>query len=238
MNTNDIIIASRNVDTDDELSLFVCTFPEKSDAEIVAVLAAWLSNGWTGENYALHTIVDEIMQGKPSHYVENYVPYMNFGDVASNQCFFRMFSYGNLDALIQAIKRAKSQYGGIQEAFEAVMTKKKRIKHVHEAFAVLFGGGTMFPTRKSNSTFYRYNLLYYWLTFKLKIWTLCPFDDVALLPCNDKVFTEAFKRGLTKRKWKSTLVNVEALTNTARSIFGENFSDFFKLYDVLFFSND
>ena len=74
MNTNDIIIASRNVDTDDELSLFVSTFQKKSDAEIVAVLAAWLSNGLTGENYALHTIVDEIMQGKPSHYVENYVP--------------------------------------------------------------------------------------------------------------------------------------------------------------------
>ena len=124
MNTNDIIIASRNVDTDDELSLF--SRSQKSDAEIVAVLAAWLSNGLTGENYALRTIVDEIMQGKPSHYVENYVPYMNFGDVASNQCFFRMFSYGNLDALIQAIKRAKSQYGGIQEAFEAVMTKKKK----------------------------------------------------------------------------------------------------------------
>lgn len=238
MMEKDNIVNSQNVETDDAKTLFVSTFADKDDAEIVAILAAWLSNGMQGEEYALHTIVDEIMQGKPSEYVKNYAPYMNFGDVAENQCFFRIFSYGNLDALIQAIKRAKSQYGGIQEAFEAVMTKKKRIKHVHEAFAVLFGGGTMFPTRKSNSTFYRYNLLYYWLTFKLKIWTLCPFDDVALLPCNDKVFAEAFKRGLTKRKWKSTLVNVEALTNTARSIFGESFSDFFKLYDVLFFSND
>lgn len=238
MNCKEIITASKMVNTDDEKSVFISSFSDKSDAEIVAVLTVWLTNGLQGEEYALHTLVDEIMQGKPNHYVENYVPYMNFGGVASNQCFFRMFSYGNLDALIQAIKRAKSQYGGIQEAFEAVMTKKKRIKHVHEAFAVLFGCGTMFPTRKSNSTFYRYNLLYYWLTFKLKIWTLCPFDDVALLPCNDKVFAEAFKRGLTNRKWKSTLLNVEALTNTARSIFGENFSDFFKLYDVLFFSND
>ena len=239
MMEKDNIVNSQNVETDDAKTLFVSTFVDKEDAEIVAILSAWLSNGMQGEEYALHTIVDEIMQGKPSEYVKNYAPYMNFGDVAGNQCFFRIFSYGNMDALIQAIKRVKQKYGSFQKAVELVLSKKKRFKYIHEAFAFLIGGNnTMFPTRKSNGTFYRYNLLYYLLAYKLRIWESFKFDDKALLPCNDKVFENALKKNITKRKWKSTLINVEALTSTAKSMFGDSTDEYFKLYDILFFCND
>lgn len=239
MTKSEIITSLKDIDTDDDMSIIVSMSFGKSDAEIVAVLAAWLSNGLQGESYALLSIVEEIMQGKPSEYIENYVPYMNFGDVANNQCFFRMFSYGNLDALMKSIKREKERFGDLQEAFEEYMSRPiYGCNFVHDSFAKMFGHGTMFPSNKSNGTFYRYNLLYYWLTYKLKIWHINPYDDVALLPCNDKIFSNAYIRGFTKKKLKSTCANAAVLTDIAHSIFVDNFSQFFKLYEYLAFCDD
>lgn len=232
MNIGKIITASKTVNTDDKKSVFISSFHDKSDAEIVAVLTAWLTNGLQGEDYALHTIVDEIMQGKPSEYVDNYLPFMNFGDVAAKQCFFRMFTYENLHNLIQSIKNARSKYGSLQGAFESVMSRKKnKCKSVHDAFAIMFSGNTMFPTRESNCTFYRYNLLYYLLAYKLNIWDDDKYNCFAKLPCNDDIFDKAFEFGVITKKRQSTLVNVLYLTDIAKELYGDK--DFFILYDVL-----
>ena len=231
MNCKEIITASKMVNTDDEKSVFISSFSDKSDAEIVAVLTVWLTNGLQGEEYALHTLVDEIMQGKPSEYIDNYLPFMNFGDVAAKQCFFRMFTYENLHNLMQSIKDVKVKYGSLQVAFDNTMSKKRnKCKHIHDAFAILFSGNTMFPTRNSNCTFYRYNLLYYLLTHKLGIWS-DKYMSYAQIPCNDKIFNKAFEIGVIKKRSQSTLVNVLSLTNAAKIIFGD--VEFLRLYDVL-----
>lgn len=239
MKKSELINKAFSVGTDDEKTLFVSTFAHNPDEEeIVAILSAWLSNGTRGELYAIDHLVNDIMQKKPKEYLENYYGEAPSEKFVLSQSFFRQTTHYHLARLLEKIRKIQlSQKPELQDTFEYLMSRpKNKCTFIHDAFAEMFGGETMFPTRESNGTFYRFNLLYYWLTYKLKIWHLNPYKDAALLPCNDKIFTGAYELGVVSKRMTSNLKSTIALTEIAREWFGDK--DFYKMYELLNFYND
>lgn len=227
--TKDQIITC-GVDSDDEKSLFISTFGEKRDAEIVSVLSAWMDNGFKYENTILENFVLAEMI-YPLPYVLNYGGKSKWKD-KGNASMIGILTYSNLNNLLIKLYETYTTSDDLESAFYKYFSNYKRhkCKYAHDALSLIFCGNTGFPTIRNNGTFYRYNLLFYWLTYKLKIWK---HSNIGLLPCNDKIFENAYKYGVIPKRMKSTLTNTIKLTEVAKEMFGDD--DFYKLYEYLNF---
>lgn len=202
---------------------FISSFGDIHDIECVSVFAAWLSNGHRNEFNALKSLICIKMRNRCYDYVMNE---QNIAD--DNASLFRIFTNKHFHSLVHKLRLVLNN-GSLLDTYRTVMEdRKKRCRYAHEAFADMFGGGTLFDTRKTKSTFFRYNLIHYWLYYKLGAWQ--SFDTkTALLPCNDEVFENAYKFGVTKRKLNANLKSAVELTAKAKEMYGE--THFYKMYE-------
>ena len=208
---------------DDKLS-FIATFGNSvSDMEIVATLCAWMTNGYNDELSAIMEITRDMLNDSPTQGVVNWVT----EDVVYDNCFFAILTNKCLYALLERLKGIYAIGSSLKCAYLGEVANHK---YAHEAFASLLGGGTLFPTLESNCTFYRYNLLFYWLVYKLRCWGDVSIGN-ALLPCNDRVFDNAHRLGVTKKRLYANIDGAICLTKIARKWFGDN--DFYKMYELL-----
>lgn len=227
---SELIDKAYKVDTDDEKLSFVSTFDTLYDIEIVATLSAWVSNDVRGENYTIQSFVSDVMENKPTDYISTYVQH-NSCKQLYDSCFFRVLTDSNLHNLLNKFYKIWCCWGGLQNVFE---TNVMQVSFAHEALAMCLSGNTGFPTARSNGTNYRFNLLLYWLAYKLEVWyDPWAFLDSALLPCSDEIFARAYMLGVVDKPMKSTLQNTILLTNKARDWFGDR--DFYKMYELLKF---
>lgn len=223
-------IITCGVDSDNEKSLFISTFTEKRNAEVVAVLGAWMDNGFKYEDVVFENFVlSEMIWVLP--YVLNYGKDGKWKEKGSAS-MIGILTYSNLHNLLTKLYETYIMNEDLEHAFYKYFQNYKRhkCKYAHDALSFIFSGNTGFPTIRNNGTFYRYNLLFYWLTYKLKIWK---YTSIGLLPCNDKIFENAYKFGVIPKRMKSTLTNTIKLTEIAKEMFGDN--DFYKLYEFLNF---
>lgn len=223
-------IITCGVDSDNEKSLFISTFTEKRNAEVVAVLGAWMDNGFKHEDVVFENFVlSEMIWTLP--YVLNYGKDGKWKEKGSAS-MIGILTYLNLHNLLTKLYETYIMNEDLEHAFYKYFQNYKRhkCKYAHDALSLIFSGNTGFPTIRNNGTFYRYNLLFYWLTYKLKIWK---YASIGLLPCNDKIFENAYKYGVIPKRMKSTLTNTIKLTEIAKEMFGDN--DFYKLYEFLNF---
>jgi hypothetical protein len=223
-------IITCGVDSDNEKSLFISTFTEKRNAEVVAVLGAWMDNGFKYEDVVFENFVlSEMIWALP--YVLNYGKDGKWKEKGSAS-MIGILTYSNLHNLLTKLYETYIMNEDLEHAFYKYFQNYKRhkCKYAHDALSLIFSGNTGFQTIRNNGTFYRYNLLFYWLTYKLKIWK---YASIGLLPCNDKIFENAYKYGVIPKRMKSTLTNTIKLTEIAKEMFGDN--DFYKLYEFLNF---
>lgn len=219
-----------SVGTDSEKTLFVSAFDSLYDMEVVALIVAWLSNGVANENIVTRNIVEKVMNNQPSLFVRNIDETLRDG-IIEDACVCGLMTTSHLCTLLEKIKAMKS----MQDEYLSHMERAKdKCKYSHDALAMMFSGGTGFPTRASSSTFYRFNLFFYWMAYKFRLWQVP--TQQALLPCNDKILERAYNLGIVKTPVKSNIANTIALTKKARSYFGDN--DFYKLYEILEFYNE
>lgn len=202
---------------------FISSFSENIDKEIVSILMAWITHLRQEEFYVMRNFIQKTMMPNPLEYILDYNAIET-----SNKCFFNTLTILNLNNLICRIQANVIAHGNIKNAYTA--SRKKRHKYAHETLANIFGGGTGFQTSKTQSTYYRLNLLIYWLTKKLGVWNDINIGN-SLLPCNDLVFLNAYKKGFIKKPMKSNLTNTIALTKIAKDIYGKD--DFYTLYEKL-----
>lgn len=221
---------ANEVNGDTPMSLFISSFDSDDDKFVVCVICAWLSNGYDNETYMARHIVDDIMQGKPSEYVRKYSCLDNIVKTSDkNASFFCLLTYKNFDNLCLSLRRI-FECGGISFVQDTLNKKRRRRMYAHNLLIGMFGDGVGFPTSKSNGTFYRLNLLLYWLTYKTHIIHCSP--TLLLLPCNDRVLERACEmRVVVNKKLRHNLKNAEHLTNVARSMFAGD--EFYKLYEFL-----
>lgn len=230
MKKSDLIRYAYEVDSDTGLSLFISTFLEVGDAEIAAILCAWMSNGIRGEEVVVENLINNTMGSDLQSFMHEYPKHRIFTQQGI-ETFFGTLTYQHLDTLCMAISRALRDYDNLYECYQA-QWKEKKCKYAHQALAYAFGNGCGLPTRSSNCTFYRYNLLFYWLTYKLRLWDDANIQN-ALLPCNDRVLSAAYELNVLHNRAKSTLATIESLTDKARDWFGD--SDFYKMFELLSF---
>lgn len=206
-------LADSVVVTDDCLSFIETSPPELVERN--AFVCAWLTNGLRLEREMIKRACDGFGQ---------YVT----GTQSRNKSFFAYFTDGNLAELTDRYMKYVSSFGSLHSAFIHYAVERPH-EYAHEILAYMFGGGTGFQTLNSNGAFYRYNLLLYWLVFKLRVW-----DDVwtetILLPCNDRTFSRAYDFRIFKHHRKTNLQNTVELTKFARGLFGD---EFYKLYEIL-----
>lgn len=221
---------ANEVNGDTAMSLFISSFDSDDDKFVVCVICAWLSNGYDNEMYMAQHIVNDIMCGKPSEYVKKYTCFDNISKpVDKNSSFFCLLTYKNFDNLCLSLRRI-FELGGISFVQETLNKKRRRRMYAHNMLVGTFGDGVGFPTGKTSGTFYRLNLLLYWLTYKVRIIHCSP--NLLLLPCNDHVLERACEMHVVEnKKLRHNLKNAEYLTNVAVSIFGSE--DFYKLYELL-----
>lgn len=141
-----------------------------------------------------------------------------------------LLTWGNLDALERRYTDVTDTWGSIKAAYTELM-KAKECAYPHVALATLLGGGTGFPTTEANSTFYRYNLMFYWLTQRVGAWTDVN-TDKALLPCDNRIVQTAQRlRLLGKTRQETTIAQAIELTDMARVVLGN--THFYRLYEYL-----
>ncbi len=228
MTKQEIINLVSQVDVCDEKASFISTFGDKKEKEIVAVISAWLSNGVRNEDYVLKSIICGEMKGQPIDFLQDYRVTGCYKD-REYESLCGLLTYHHFHHLLIRLYSISKGSDTLQEAYLYTLTKKKP-PFSHDAFVRLLGKNTGFQTTKTNGTFYRFNLLFYWLTYRLNVW-----QDVdttnAILPCNDKVFDNAYRLGIVEKPIKANLKNAVMLTNKAREWLGNN--DFYKLYEIL-----
>lgn len=217
------------MDSNNKKLSFISSFNDICEMEIVAVLTSWMTNFHYDENYFIEKFVNEKMQPTPFKFILDY-DQMKFQD--NNKCFFYTLTNHNLNELLQRIQIEILAHGSLKTAYikNGLTTRKFKHKYAHETLASMFGGDTGFQTRLAHCAFYRYNLLFYWLTRKLKIWNDVDTSN-ALIPCNDFVFRSALKHGIIKKPMKSTLSNAIELTQIAKDIYGND--NHYELYEKL-----
>ena len=225
----ELIKRAWDVDSDSELSLFISSYKDPDDATIVAILCAWVSNGLEGEEIAVERFIQREMDDYPTTAIRTRYTQEKVAN-RGIESFWGTLTYEHLFNLLSEIASILDGGNSIYEYYEHA-TKRKRCKYAHDALAMILGHNNGFPTRKSNCSFYRYNLLFYWLTYKLHIWDVP--TSKALLPCNDRIYENAYKLGITKYKKKNNLENAVELTAIAREWFGDE--HFYKLYELLNF---
>ena len=213
------------VNSDDTMSLFLSSFSEKKDIEIVSIFSAWMMHGWKEEESEIFDFVRNTFLPTPTSYITEY-PHSSFYK-SSNFSLFKILTLPYLDNFLKRLHDVILKYGDLESAF--FCAQKKRDVFAHETLARLFCGNTGFQSKHTNGTFYRYNLFLYWMTYKLKIWHLLIKN--ALLPCDDFVFQKAYELGITNKVLKSNLPQTIALTEKAKKMFGEQ--NFYKLYEII-----
>lgn len=207
---------------------FIANLKDDFEKQVMTIFAAWISDANKGKLYALERIYVEIMNADANGYVASK-KYQELECASGSFC--RLLSYKHLCALFDKINKA---FFDGQQNFESNFitifnNKKNRCKFAHDALAIMFSGDTLFETRKNNCSFYRYNLMFYYLTEKLNLWEKAK-DVPALLPCNDKIFVRANKYGLTEKRLPTTIRGAELLTKYAKQMYGE---EFYQLYENL-----
>ena len=232
MTKGDIIRLAYEVDTEDELTSFISTFGA-CDAEIVAIIGAWLCNESDDCACMLTNIVKNIMGNTPTSFV------LSFDENKYEKGFgslYKNLTTQNFTNLISMIKHDILWKGGIRNCHELYMdSPRHKCKYAHEALSLILSSNTCFPHKGNMGTFYRYNLMFYWLSYKMRLWNGID-TNTALLPCNDAIFRKAKKTGVTKTLLTSNLHNTIKLTNIARNWFGDN--DFYKMYEFLKYYKD
>lgn len=207
-----------------QMSLFLSLLKDKCDLEIIAIFLAWLSNGWEHEMYVAKKLLFDTMHLSPTKYI---LEYEQKDTILKNHSFTNTLTIGDLDNLLMTLKKILITHGNIKSAYMAAQKSNKK-KYSHDIFSLLLSKNTGFQTSKSKSTFFRYNLLFYWL-WKYKIW-----DDIdmskALIPCNDLIFENAYLQGIIKKRMKSNLKNAIILTEIAKKQYDGNF---YTLYEKL-----
>lgn len=221
------------VGTDNAKALFVSAsvFQDIKDLEIVSVFGAWLSNDVFYEDYVFNKFVLTTLKLKPCDFV---MKYSNEYEKKGKASFFRFLTYEHLHNLIYKLKEIESHKNGFMGFYkDNISQQKKTDKYAHDTLARIFGQNTGFQSQKSNGTFFRFNLLLYWLTYKLKVWDI-GISNNALIPCNDKIFAKATDMGFFKHLPRTTLENAIYLTDIARRNYGDD--EFYKLYEILLVS--
>lgn len=208
-----------------QMPLFLSTFKDKKDFEVAATICAWMSNGWPHESVKIQEYIKKVMLPTPFEFVERY----EFNSEQQNT-FFRMLTYKQLNTLLSRLKFIYKYHGSLEQGFIDTLAFERKTKYNHEIFAKMLSGNTGFQTAESNCSFYRYNILYYWLTYKFDIWENKRYGRT-LLPCNDETFKNAYGNGLTKVLLKTNLPSAKILTIKAKDIYGKD--DFFKMYEDL-----
>ena len=212
----------KDMNSGSNMSLFIPLFKNQCDYEISSIIISWLSNGWEIENHIQNNLLLNVMKPSPTQYVLNFD--FNKEEINPLRSMVKTLTYGNFENLIVRTRDLLVTYGSIKKAYLKHQVKRNKNKYVHETFATMLGGDTGFQTKTPNCTFYRYNLLFYLLAYKHKIWDVDTSN--ALLPCNDQTFACALKKGIIKKKMKSTLDNTIILTEIAKKKYGD---DFYKL---------
>lgn len=210
------------------ISPFLSTFKDKKDFEIVATICAWMANGWANEEFVAQRYITKTMLPTPSEYILSYNQRVQ--EIDAYTSFFRVLTNMNLIYLNSRLKSVYEYYGSLEKCFYGTLAHHRKSKYNYEIFADILSGCTGFQTDSSNCSFYRYNLLYYWLTYKHKIWNVYRHEK-ALLPCNDKIFRNAYKKGITRVLLKTNLPNTKILTKKAKEMYGNY--EFFKMYEDL-----
>lgn len=208
------------------MSLFLSTIKDKKDFEIVAVFYAWLANGWDNENYVAQDYINKHILPSPQKFISEY----NQDKNAVQTTFFRLLTNRHLDNLITRLKYIYKYNDSLEQCFINTLSSGRKSSYNHEVFAEMLSADTGFQTKKAHCSFYRYNLLYYWLTYKFNIWEMKRYGR-ALLPCNDLIFKNAFDKGVTKILLKTNLSNVKLLTQKAKDLYGT--CNFYKMYENL-----
>lgn len=225
----DIVERTKNVVVKDDCLSFIASFNGTRNAQIIAILCAYFSNGYSNPIDFVKKINEEKFKGNPLYYIGEY----DYWDIP-NFCLYENISELNFARLLIIINNEILCHYDIFNAHHAYMSSTKlKCKYAHEGFARMFGHNTHFPNIDNRGTFYRYNLIFYWLVYKLKIWKGIDTSTI-LLPCNDIVFSNAKKFGVTKTRLKATLSGTIKLTRIAREIFGDD--EFWKLYELLNYS--
>lgn len=227
MNKTEIIENACKVETDDEYTSFVETF-ECNDMVLVSILCAWLRNTNEDVLWVAEKIVNERMSGAPTAYI---LKYNGIESVVGS--LHKNISERNYDNLMFVLHRIILLQGGVRNTLDNYLeSPRHKCRYAHDALALMLGYNTCFPNVNNKGTFYRYNLILYWLVYKFKLWEDINCDCL-LLPCNDFIFENAKKYGVTKKNMKSTLSNTIKLTDISKKWFGKK--DFWKMYEFLTF---
>lgn len=228
-----IIELALATNVEDKKLSFISSFDNPHDAEIVAIITSWLSNGAYNE---LETAKDIISMMKPTPF--EFVASKDIKvddvfkdiDVSVNATMTSSQLYELILRLRSYITFGNTTFNGIFKPRDAFLGRK-RYKYPHERLSALLGGNTGFQTKLGGGTFYRYYLLFYWMTHKTTLWGGLDTSN-ALLPCNHRVFNNAYKLGIFKKPILFTNVdNAIKLTQIARSWLGND--DFYLMYEFL-----
>lgn len=224
------IIFQRNTERDMDgvptLSMSTSCFTKIEDIEIICVIASWLSNGIAYEDYVFFKLILRTMKSEPYQFVLNYKREYLSKNASS---FFNFLTYRHLNNLIVKLKEIEYEEGGLYRRVVKESHNSKN-KYAHDCLANIFDCDTGFQSNNSFGTFYRFNLLLYWLTHVIGAWDKSKIAVQCLLPCNDNILHKAKKEGLFRRTPRTTLESTIELTNIAIKKYGD---DFYKLYDIL-----
>ncbi len=226
-----IQIAHDIVSTDDVFTDVIGSVGDIRGMEAAAVFGSLLSNDTRGEGYSFKTLIEDEMRNNPIEYISSYDGLYEQFPSAS---YFRVITRSNIHVMILRSQSIWSVGSSLEYAFKAKLnSRRNKYMYAHEVLSSLFGKGTGFPSVRTNGTFYRFNLLMYWLTYKFKIWDFDSLQCSTLLPCSDAIFNRAYQLGIVKSPLKSSLRNAEDLTKKARMWFGEK--EYYKMYELLKF---
>lgn len=205
--------------------LYIETFSTIEDKEIVSVLCAWLCGGKNAndEFYVIKELVECTMGGNPLEYVKCFDKEITKEE--DYRCLYGLLSIQDFYGLISTLKRVY-HLGTLEQAF----IQQFKDVYAHDTLARLLGGCSGFPTRQSSSVFFRYNLLFCWLTWELKIWRNAD-ESCGLIPMDDFMFQRAKDYGyIDKRNNSNSLKDAIEITRKAKEKYGKNF---YILYDEL-----
>lgn len=203
------------------------------DVEIAAVVCAWLSNGKKGYAYPATKLITDTFNWKPLDYILNYDTQKDI----LPRCFFQLLTQEHLHNLLCALKNVYDNDETLQGKYNVIasmLMQRSKLKRVypHQVLSRILSTdsprSTGFQHSNNCGLYYRYNLLYYWLCYKHRIWAFSE-ETTPLLPCNNEVFINANKMGLTTVS--PTLKNADKLTQIAINKYGKD--NFYKLYEEL-----
>lgn len=225
------MIKGLNVGDGNIMSLLTSMEMCDTDKEIVVVLLTWLENWDEKKDDEKKQALLKYIMPSPTLFVLNYSDKPCFERETKYESFYRVLTYANLHRLIMKIRECLLTSGSILGCCvkKRRIRNKKKYKYGHDLLASILSGNTGFQTSLSNGTFFRYNKIIYIMTDVLKIWDKETIG-YSLLPCNDKIFANAHKKHIVKKKMRTTLANAIELTKIAKRMYGD---DFYRLYKEL-----